>query len=76
MENNLCKEAGKRIYRIRKEKGYTRDMLADKAGISSKFLYEIECGTKRFSAEYLGRIAKALNVSCDYLLFGDEDTLK
>lgn len=71
MEYTLCKDAGKRIKYIRKARGYTRDGLAEKAAISSKFLYEIELGKKRFSAEVLCHIAKALGVSCDYIMFGE-----
>lgn len=70
MDNTLCKEAGLRIRTIRKTKGLTRDVLAEKAGISSKFLYEIEQGKKRFSAEVLCRIAENLDVSCDYIMHG------
>ena len=70
MENISCKEAGVRIRSIRKTRGLTRDVLAYKAGISSKFLYEIEQGKKRFSAETLCSIASALDVSCDYIMSG------
>lgn len=70
MDNVLCKEAGVRIKMIRTTKGMTRDKLAEKVGISGKFLYEIEQGKKRFSAEVLCSIAKALDVSCDYIMFG------
>lgn len=70
MDNIICKEAGERIRFIRKTRGITRDSLAEKAGISSKFLYEIEQGKKRFSAEALCRIAEVLDVSCDYIMFG------
>lgn len=49
MDNILCREAGIRISQIRKIKGMTRDKLAEKAAISSKFLYEIEKGKKIFS---------------------------
>ena len=72
MEYILCKDAGERIRHIRRARGYTRDRLAEKATISSKFLYEIELGKKRFSAEVLCHIAKALEVSCDYIMFGEE----
>lgn len=68
MDNTLCSKAGLRIRQMRKEKGYTRDRLAAETGVSSKFLYEIEQGRKRFSAETLCRIAKALDVSCDYIM--------
>lgn len=70
MENVSCKEAGIRIRSIRKTRGLTRDWLAERSGISSKFLYEIEQGKKRFSAETLCRIASTLDVSCDYIMAG------
>lgn len=70
MENVLCKDAGGRIRSTRKSRGMTRDSLAEKSGISSKFLYEIEQGKKRFSAETLCRIASTLGVSCDYIMTG------
>lgn len=58
---------------MRKMKKYTREALADKAGISSKFLYEIETGRKNFSADVLCRIARELAVSCDYIMLGEEE---
>lgn len=70
MDNNLCKQAGERIRKIRKIRGYSRDRLAERTGISSKFLYEIEQGKKRFSAEALCLIAEVLEVSCDYIMLG------
>lgn len=62
--------AGRRIRDLRKVNGYTREMLSEKAKISSKFLYEIEQGRKGFSANVLLRIADAMSVSCDYILRG------
>lgn len=64
---------GRRIRDLREAQYYTRDYLAEKVGISQKFLYEIECGKKGFSAEILVRLANALSVSCDYILLGEED---
>ena len=32
--------------------------------------FQIEKGKKRFSAEVLCQIAKTLDVSCDYIMFG------
>lgn len=75
MESLLCKEAGERVAIMRKRRGYTRDFLAQRSGISSKFLYEIEQGKKRFSADVLCRIAEALGVSCDYIMFGDTENI-
>lgn len=64
------KEIGKRIRQIREEKEITRDQLAEKAEITSKFLYELENGKKGLSAKTLLKIANALSCSCDYILLG------
>lgn len=65
-------EAGERIRELREFQNYTREGLAEKVEISSKFLYEIETGKKGFSADTLCRISQALSVSCDYIMFGEE----
>lgn len=63
---------GERIRELRERQNYTREVFAEKVDISSKFLYEIETGKKGFSADTLCRIAKALTVSCDYIMLGDK----
>lgn len=65
-------EAGERIRKLREVQNCTREDFAGKAEISPKFLYEIEAGKKGFSADTLCRIAQALSVSCDYIMFGEE----
>jgi len=65
-------EAGKRIHKIRMMRGFTRKYLAEQAGISSKFLYEIENGKKGFSAHVLYNLCNVLKVDCDYILTGKE----
>lgn len=57
-------EMGERIKKIRKANNLTRDQLASRAGLSSKFLYEIETGRKGMSVESLLKISEAL--SCNY----------
>ena len=64
--------AGERIKVLRRERGYSRIYLADKAGISEKFLYEIELGKKGFSAMTLLNLSEALGVSLDYIMTGTE----
>ena len=66
----LDKSVGERIMILRNERGYTRKTLAELAGISSKFLYEIETGKKGFSAITLMNLSKALEVSLDYIMTG------
>ncbi len=63
-------ETGMRIKKIRKKLGLTQDQLAEKAGISAHFVYEIERGQKTMSLYTLVDIASALGASTDYLLFG------
>ncbi len=66
------KHARERIRELRESKKYTRQVLAEKANISEKFLYEIETGKSGFSAETLSQLSRALAVSCDYIMFGEE----
>lgn len=63
-------EAGKRIRKLREIRGMSREEFAERIGISSKFLYEIETGKKGFSAQTLSLVAESLDTSCDYILFG------
>ena len=65
-------EIGARIRELREIQNYTREGLAERVDISAKFLYEIELGKKGFSAETLCRLAKALSVSCDYIMLGED----
>lgn len=70
----IDKEVGERIKSIRELRGYTREILSEKSGISTKFLYEIEKGRKGFSAMNLYNISEALQVSCDYIMTGMGNT--
>lgn len=64
--------AGRRIKQLRIENRYTREQLADIAGISEKFLYEIENDKKGFSADTLMKLAKAFNVSMERIMTGKD----
>lgn len=63
-------EIGNRIKMIRESRNFTREELAEKAEISSKFLYEVEKGRKGLSADTLLKISRTLSCSCDYILTG------
>lgn len=67
----LYKKSGERIHSVRNIRGYTREELAELAGISPKFLYEVENGKKGFSGAVLYHICRALEVDCDYILTGE-----
>ena len=62
---------GRRISQARIDKGYSQATLAEKANISVSHLSNIERGRKSLSAEVLLRIAEALQVSADGILFTD-----
>lgn len=59
---------GKRIQQARNEQNMTREELAERAGISTTFCANLECGNKMVSVDSLVKLANALNVSADYLL--------
>ena len=71
---DLLTHIGKRIRKTREHYGFTRERLAEMANISPQFLVHIENGTKSMTANTICNLARALNVSADYLLFGLEDT--
>lgn len=71
MENAYEENVGTRIYLLRMDRGYSREYLSEKAGISSKFLYEIENRNKGFSAHTLSKLAKVLDVTTDYIMYGE-----
>lgn len=67
---NFNAEVGMRIRNLREERGYSREQLAEYAEISVNFLGAIETGEKGMRAVNLARIAKVLDVTADYLLYG------
>ena len=69
------KELGKRIKVIRKSQNLTQEMLAEMADVSQHYIYEIEAGRKAMSIHSFASISSALDVSADYLLFGNKPKL-
>ena len=62
------KEIGLRIQKLRAEKKMTQAELAEKIDTNQKHLSRIEGGYHRSSLDAIVAIAKALNVSVDYLI--------
>ena len=67
-------EIGKRVRKTRERYKLTREQLAEMASISPQFLVHIENGTKSMTCNTICKLARALNISADYLLFGLDDT--
>lgn len=64
---------GKRIRTQREYLGFTREVLAEKIGVTPKFCSDIELGVKGMSVTTLCRLSKTLNLSVNYILFGAEE---
>ncbi len=58
-----AKKIGMQISRIRKDKGYTRETLAEMSSISPNYLYNIEIGNKIPNVIIFMDICNALNVT-------------
>jgi transcriptional regulator with XRE-family HTH domain len=70
--SDLAESIRDRIKSLRKKEKLTLDQLAVQAGLSKSYLWELENKeVPRPSGEKLAGVAKALNVTVDYLLGGD-----
>ncbi|MBR0599566.1 helix-turn-helix domain-containing protein [Sinanaerobacter chloroacetimidivorans] len=69
------KAMGKRIRNQREQMRLTREELAEKLGVSSKFCADIEYGVKGMSLSTLLNLSIILNLSVDYILKGYGDQL-
>jgi transcriptional regulator with XRE-family HTH domain len=70
----MAESVGARIRALRNQKKLTLDQLADQAGLSKSYLWELENkNPPRPSGEKLAGIAKSLEVTVDYLLGSDPE---
>ena len=67
-------EIGKRIKEQRKRLKLTQEKLSEILEISPTYVSEIERGTGISSLATITKIASALNLDLDYLVFGISDT--
>lgn len=63
----IKKELGKKIKKMRIDKGYTQDKLSEMANISQKALSSIETGENFVTADTLDRLIAALETSAEDL---------
>ena len=59
---------GEKLYRLRKEKGWTQERLAEQIGVSRQALSKWESGSAVPDAVNILRLSKLFAVSADYLL--------
>ena len=65
---------GNNIKKLRKERNWTQEYLAEQAGISVPFMTQIELARKQASLEVIEKIAKAFNVPYSRLFIHSLDT--
>lgn len=75
MDNSIRKKLGVKIKQLRKSQKMTQEQLGEKAGISYKFIGEIERGAVNPSLDSLIGIARALRVNVKELLPGEKDLI-
>ena len=72
-------EVGQRIRFFREKKNWTQNRLANEAGISPTYIYQVERGLKSPTVEYLSYICSALGISLGEFfknnLFASQDTV-
>ncbi len=66
------KACGERIRFAREKNGISRSDMAEKLGITDKYLYQIEHGEKGLSTSRFVMICEILDVSADRILFGED----
>lgn len=71
MQNVNYIEIGKRIKKEREQNGITREEFSELVGISSTYLSQLELGQRHASLPTTIKIASTLNISLDYLIYGD-----
>ena len=69
-------DIGQRIQEARLAKNYTQAQLGEVVKLSSNHISGIETGRKAMSFKALVDICEALNVSADYILFGNRTILE
>ena len=69
-------EVGQRIRNRRIIIGLTQEELAEKIGRAYKYCQDIERGTCGMSIDTMLSIAASLNISLDYLIYGNDETKK
>jgi len=62
-DKKILKELGERIRKLRKEKGWSQEVLAEFTGYHWKTISLLECGKLNPSFIFLWKIAEALEIS-------------
>ncbi len=66
------KAIGSRIKAERKRLGITQEQLSEMINVTPHYIYEIERGMKAMSMETLINLSETMELSTDYILFGNQ----
>ncbi len=66
------KAIGSRIKAERKRLGLTQEQLSEMINVTPHYIYEIERGMKAMSMETLINLSETMELSTDYILFGNQ----
>lgn len=64
----ISKNLGENLLKIRKDRGYTREELAEKSNLSANYIYGLETGTYLPGCIALIDLSNALNITTSQLL--------
>lgn len=68
-------QMGQRIRSAREAKGWTREQLAEKIGLSSQFIADLELGNSGIRLDRFAALCQLLNINAHTALFGDVERL-
>lgn len=69
-DTEFLKEMGQRIVAHRKSLRMTQEELAEKVGVSTQMISNLELGKKAIRPENLAKVCDALGLSADFILTG------
>ena len=70
-----AKDVGKRIKTLREKRHLSKNALANNAGVSPTYIYQLEEGMKSPTVEYLDHICWGLGISLNDF-FSDDDSIQ
>jgi transcriptional regulator with XRE-family HTH domain len=70
MAIDICKRFGRRLSRIRNEKGITQDQLSERARIPRSDISQLENGRQEICLRRMAKLAKGLGMKVSELLQG------
>ncbi|WP_431085843.1 helix-turn-helix domain-containing protein [Paenibacillus sp. 8b26] len=65
--SDVVKRVGDKIRRLRKEKGFSQEQLAERSGLHTNYVGQVERGEKNLTLETLEKVVRGLDTSLEEL---------